>query len=187
MCIRDRVTTPASPTLRDQARTIYRSIPPDAGNSRLPQLKNSLDDFVHMAFFERDVTTSTEFLTNLDSLSYSLTLRAGATGLDHPFNYQQNDPVGGALKPRTGSRIVTSIHWSEDRDSNGVEEIYLIEINIGGTSSNPAWGSTGSCVSDGNSHGNLISGQYLILGGESILSGQGLPLSANQTLSLIHI
>ena len=177
-------TTPASPTQRDLPRTIYQTIPADAGNPGLPQLKNSLDDFVHMAFFERDVTTSTEFLTDLETLSYSMTLRAGSTSLDHPFNYQQNDPSQGILKPRTGSRIVTSIHWSEDRDRNGVHEIYLIEINIGGESSYPSWGSTGSCVSDGNSHGNLISGQYLILGGESILNGQGLPLSANQVQNI---
>lgn len=177
-------TTPGSASLRDLPRTIYRQIPGDIGNSGLPQLKNSLDDFVHMAFFERDVTTRTEFLTDLDSLSYSMTLRAGDTGLDHPFNYLSVDRSTGNLKARTGSRIVTSIHWSEDRDRNGVSEIYLIEINIGGVSSNPSWQSSEDCVSDGNSHAGLITGQYLILGGQAILAGQGLPLRAGETRNL---
>ena len=55
-------TTPLSPVLRDQPRTIYRNLPPDFGNSDLPQVKNSLDDFVHFAFFERDVVTPTDTL-----------------------------------------------------------------------------------------------------------------------------
>ncbi len=176
--------TPNSPTLRDQPRTVYRQIPGDIGNARLPQLKNSLDDFVHMAFFERDVTTATEFLNDLDSLSYSISLRAGATGLDHPFNYRSGDRSTANLKDRTGSRIVTSLLWTEDRDGNGVPEIYLIEINIGGVSSNPSWQNADSCISDGDSHADLITGQYLILGGQSLLAGQGLPLPAGETRNL---
>ncbi len=178
------VTTPASPVLRDQARTIYREIPGNTGAPGLPQLKNSLDDFVHMAFFERDSATATEFLSGLETLSYSVSLRAGRSVLDHPFNYQQHVSGNRELKPRTGSRIVASVHWAEDRDGNGVQEVYLIEINVGGVSSNPAWQSNQRCAHDLQTHANVISGQYMVLGGEYWLNGQGLPLPAEQTRNL---
>lgn len=177
-------TTPASPLLRDQARTIYRAIPADIGTPGLPQLKNSLDDFVHMAFFEHDGVTAAEFLSELDTLSYSITLQAGATELEHPFNYEPADSGARQLKPRTGSRIVASIHWSEDRDSNGVDEVYLVEINLGGSSSNPAWQTGQRCAQDLQTHTNVITGQYLVLGGEYWLGSQDLPLSANRAQSL---
>jgi len=79
-------TTPRSPVLRDQPRTIYRTLPSNFGNPGLPQVKNSLDDFVHFAFFERDVVTPTEYLGDLDNLSYTLQVRNGGTNLDHPAN-----------------------------------------------------------------------------------------------------
>ena len=174
-------TTPRSPVLRDQPRTVYRNLPSDFGNPSLPQVKNSLDDFVHFAFFERDVVTPTEYLGDIDNLSYTLQLRNGGTNLDHPANLQSQSS---SLRPRTGSRIVASMHWSEDVDNNGQHEVYLIELNIGGSSNNPAWQSAGRCVQDDATHTNVISGQYLVLGGEAFLGTDVIPLPASDTQTL---
>jgi len=176
-------TTPRSPVLRDQPRTIYRTLPSNFGNPGLPQVKNSLDDFVHFAFFERDVVTPTEYLGDLDNLSYTLQVRNGGTNLDHPANFQSHS---NSFRPRTGSRIVASIHWSEDADNNGQHEVYLIELNIGGRSNNPAWQTAGRCVQDIPTHANVISGQYLVLGGEAFLGTDVIPLPTAevQTLSI---
>jgi len=172
-------TTPASPALRDQSRIIYRDLPSDIGNASLPQVKNSLDDYVHLAFFEQDSATTSEQIGSLDRLSYTVRLKASKTELDHPHNYQGTSGGRAQLKPGTGSRIVASIHWSEDVNRDGRQEIYLIELNIGGTNNNPAWQSGNLCVKDNASHADVISGQYIVLGGQAFVSSANLPLQEN--------
>ena len=78
------------------------------------------------------------------------------------------------------------MHWSEDADNNGQHEVYLIEINLGGSSNNAAWQTAGRCVQDEGTHTNVISGQYLVLGGEAFLGTDVIPLRTSeiQTLSI---
>ena len=58
------------------------------------------------------------------------------------------------------------------------------DSNLGGLSSNPAWQTGERCAQDLATHTNVISGQYMVLGGEYWLAGSDLPLTANQSQSL---
>jgi len=165
------VGTP-SPNLRDRPRTIYLDLPGNYRDGNLPQLKNSLDEHVHLAFFERDRANSGQRIPTLRGINYNARLRAGST--------QRRNPS----QPNNGSRMVASIHWAEDANGDGREEVYLIELNIGGQSNLGSWQSDRFCVKDNNSHAHLISGQYLILGAAAVLPEQALPLQGGRITDL---
>jgi len=170
--------------LRDQARTIYHSIPADHNDPSLPQLKNSLDDHVHLALFQQINPSGLQTISNLSDLNSHIRLRVPATDLAHESNYQLDGSGQRVLKKRIGSRVMASILWSEDANADGHKEVYLVEINLGGRSNLPAWQTDDLCVADSDSHAHLISGQYLVLGASLLLDGTDFPLRDNQVVDL---
>ncbi len=147
-------------TLRDLPREIYRQLPADHANPSRSQLLNSLDDHAHLAFFERDsVTPGTSYLGDLSTLGY-----AAKVHLPEPEIRQLQDFAGYSNRTDVGSRVVVSVSWVEDTNSDGVGEVYLVEINLGGRSGLDHWQSEATCVKDNDSHASIISGQYLVLG-----------------------
>jgi len=182
-----RLSTPQgkqSIVLRGLPRTVYHSIPANQNDPALPQLKNSLDDHVYLAMSEEDALSTEETISTLHDLDYQLRIRVSTTDLLHDSNYQINGSGQRVLKNGIGSRVVASILWSEDVNADGQKEVYLVEINVGGSSNLPAWQSSDFCAADSNSHAHLISGQYLVLGARQLLSGVSFPLAENQIIDL---
>ena len=183
----ERLSSPAgkqSTTFRDLPRTLYHSIPANQNDPGLPQLKNSLDDHVHLAMFEQDSASRQQTITALSDLNYQFRLQISETELSHETNYRVGGSGQRVLKNNIGSRVLASILWSEDVDADGQNEVYLVEINLGGRSNLPAWQSGDLCAADSDSHAHLISGQYLVLGADQLLGGASFPLPDNQVIDL---
>lgn len=178
----DAASTNAAVARRDLPRTIYQQLPADFRDPDQSQLLNSLDDHVHLALFENDRTSSSTYIKSLTALGVTATLKSVGPELDYATNYTSDRQ----LKPGVGSRIVTSVAWAEDANSDGIIEQYLVELNLGGRSSNPHWQEHGFCIQDIGTHTGVISGQYMVLGEDALPPAQQIDLEQGnwQTLSV---
>jgi len=116
------------------------------------QRKNSQDDSMFSGFYEQDNFNGPAHMPRLDQLVYHARI----------YNYgPYYNPRPHSLD-KDGGRILFGLGWK----SQGRQ--YLVEINVGGSSNNPSWGSDDACVHDNGGHGNLDVARYMILGAEGL-------------------